>query len=162
MNGSSSEEGDSSAVLTDLSHDMFFSDVATAYSKVMVHAGYYCTLFGSGSSNLLSIEEELNKILMQQPDISRILFTGHSMGAAMACLCGMELVECCFALKSWHPREMFSWQEASCCAHRGTMIVSRFTAGLCNQNRRSMPMRGTSSVCLRNTENLEKKLKIIK
>ena len=66
-------------MITDLYHDMFFSDVQSAYSNLAVHAGYYCTLFGSGSSNLLVIEEKINKILMQNPTVSQIYFTGHSM-----------------------------------------------------------------------------------
>ena len=66
-------------LITDLYHDMFFSDVQSAYSNLAVHAGYYCTLFGSGSSNLLVIEEKINKILMQNPTVSQIYFTGHSM-----------------------------------------------------------------------------------
>lgn len=66
-------------LLTDFYHDMFFSDVQSTHSKISVHAGYYAALFGVGSSNILSIEEEINKILMENPTITQVYFTGHSM-----------------------------------------------------------------------------------
>ena len=79
-------------LITDFYHDMFFSDVQSTYSNISVHAGYYAALFGSGSSNILSIEQEINKILLSHPTITQIYFTGHSMGGALACLCGIELL----------------------------------------------------------------------
>ena len=57
-----------------------------------MHAGYYSGLFGPGHSHLLAIEKEINSVILENPKIKQIYFTGHSMGGAIASIVGLELL----------------------------------------------------------------------